>query len=93
MTCGVSRVDEEELFEKLEELAETLGIEVRYDRTGGRSGTCMLHGRKLAIIDAQQPLRAKADALARALADEDHDHIYLAPELRLLLETYREEEG
>lgn len=79
-------MDDEELLENLEDLAERLGIEVRYEPTDGRSGSGVVRGEKVAIIDSEQPLRARADSLARILAAEDHEHVYLPPVVRALLE-------
>ncbi len=82
-------MDDQELLEKLESLAEGLGYEVRYQPAGGHSGKCVLRGQKVAIVDSQQTVRARVDSLAQILAEEDLERVYLPPELRLLIETYR----
>jgi len=81
-------MDDDELLDRLERLATSLGDEIRYEAAGGRSGKCVLQGRKVMIVDSTQNLRGKVDALAIMLAAEDLESIYLPPALRLLLDTY-----
>ena len=71
---------------KLEDLAKLLGVQVRYEPTGGRSGAGVLHGEKVAVINSEQPLRERVEALAAVLAKEDSEHVYLPPVVRELLE-------
>ena len=82
-------MDDDELLEYLENLASGLGYEIRYQPCGGRSGRCVLHGQKVAIVDSSRTVRGRADALAMLLADEDMEQVYLPPAVRLLLDTYR----
>ncbi len=83
-------MDDDELLEHLEQLASGLGYEIRYQPCGGKSGKCVLHGHKVAIVDSARTIRGRADALAMVLADEDLEHVYLPPAVRLLLDTFRE---
>ena len=85
-------MSDEELLEKLEELAAALGYNVRYEPAGGRSGSGIVHGQKLAVVDSGQRLRSRVEALACIVADEDYEHVYLAPAVRELLEKYCEGE-
>lgn len=82
-------MDEQELLAKLESLAEELDYEIRYEAAGGRSGKCILHGQKVAVIDSRQTVEERVNALAAILADEDLNGVYLPPVLRLLVESYR----
>ena len=84
-------MDDQELLEKLEELARGLEIEVRYERLGGRSGGAVVHGQRVAYVDSGQPVRGRVAALAAILADEEHGNVYLPPVLRELLDRYRED--
>jgi hypothetical protein len=82
-------VDDEELLAKLEQLAEAIGITVRYEDTEGRSGSAVLRGQKVAVVDAGLSLRGRIEALAAILAREDTEGMYLPPAVRALLETDR----
>ncbi len=82
-------MDEDELLEMLEGLATGLGVAVRYEPTGGRSGSGVLRGQTLAIIDSELGVRGRAEALAAVLADEDYEEQYLPPAVRELLERRR----
>ena len=72
---------------ELEEVARTLGIEVRYENlkkegsfTSG--GLCRLKGQYLLIINSKAAARDKAEALAVAVSRFDLSPLYLKPGLR-----------
>lgn len=82
---------EQDLFKALEELAQRLDIEVRYETVQGEEGLvsgglCRLHGRLLLILNPTAPLRDKTDVLARAVKRFDLNRVYLVPALRDFLE-------
>lgn len=80
-------MDDHELLEALEQLACRLGIQVRHEPAGGQSGSGMLHGRRIAVVDAGLSLRERVEALAAILAAEDHEGVFLPPAVRELLEA------
>jgi hypothetical protein len=63
-------VDDDELLLKLEDLAKALGMTVRYEDTEGRSGSAILRGQKVAVVDARLSLHGRLEALAAILAAE-----------------------
>lgn len=75
------------MLEALEDLAIRLGIQVRHEPAGGQSGLGMLHGKRIAVIDAGLSVRERVEALAAVLATEDHEGLFLPPAVRELLET------
>jgi hypothetical protein len=86
-------VDESALLRELEEVAQSLGIEVRYENlkkegsfTSG--GLCLLKGQYLLIVNSKAAARDKAEALARALHRFDVRDIYLRPGVREFLDRF-----
>jgi hypothetical protein len=70
------------MLHHLEELAERLGITVRYEAAAGRVGVCRLRGARVAVVDANLRIPDRAAALASVLADEELDGVYIPPEVR-----------
>ncbi len=86
----------EKIYQELRELAEKLGVGVEehnFRNTGVRvkSGSCIVHGKHLIIIDKHKPLGKKISVLASALAKLPHDTVYLVPAVRDLIARYSEE--
>lgn len=86
----------EKIYQELKELAEKLGVGVEehnFRNTGVRvkSGSCIVHGKHLIIIDKHKPLGKKISVLASALATLPHETIYLVPAVRDLIGKYAEE--
>lgn len=75
-------MDQETMLHHLEELAERLGISVRYEAAAGRVGVCRLRGERVAVIDANLRVPDRVAALSSVLADEELDGVYIAPEVR-----------
>ncbi len=78
-------MDAETLLHHLEQLARQLGIEVRYEASGGKVGAGVLRGQRIAVIDADLRVPQRAHALALLLADQPIEGIYLPPEVRQYL--------
>jgi hypothetical protein len=84
------------LLMALEQLAEALGIPVRYaelatDELPGRGGLCVLHGERRIIIERSLGDRDKARLLAEGLAQFDLEGVFLLPAVRQAIEAAREE--
>jgi hypothetical protein len=85
-------LDENTLLGQLEELARSLGIEIRYEilkREGLSSagGLCRLKGQYLLIIHSKAPVPEKIEGLARAVKRFDLAQLYLRPGLREFLDS------
>jgi len=85
-------LDEHTILGQLEELAQSLSIEVRYEpirREGPfyTGGLCLLKGEYLLIINNKATIRDKIQALAKALRRFDLDRVYVRPGLREFLEN------
>ena len=89
-------MDDAALLVALEQLAEALGIPVRYaelatDEVPGRGGLCVLHGERRIIIERSLGDRDKARLLAQGLAQFDLEGVFLLPAVRHAIEAAREE--
>jgi hypothetical protein len=88
-------LNDEALFPQLEELAERIGITVRYENMNGedspgKGGLCRLNGEYVLIVHSRATLREKIRVVTRALRKFDLNGIYLKPFLRELLEEAEE---
>jgi len=84
-------MDENSILTQLEELAENLAIEVRYEplkREGAFSpgGLCQLKGEYIVILNSRAPLTEKIQTLAHAVRQFDLSQVYIRPGLREYLE-------
>ncbi|MFC1839709.1 hypothetical protein ACFL1N_09025 [Thermodesulfobacteriota bacterium] len=82
----------EKLLGQLEELAENLGIEVRFEKLKKEStffpgGLCKVKGEDIIIINSSTPIEDKIEILGRALSPLDLSQIYVLPALRELLDS------
>ena len=88
-------MDENTLLRQLEELAESLKVQVRYESFKGEGsfstgGLCKLKGEFLLIINSKAGVREKAEAIAGALKGFDLSQVYLRPGLREFLDALAE---
>ena len=86
-------MDKNTLLSQLEELANSLGIEVRSEpivKAGSFSpgGLCQLKGEYLVILNSTATKEDKIETLAKAVNRFDLTHVYLRPGLRELLEGF-----
>lgn len=84
-------MDENAILNQLEELAQGLGITIRYEsikKEGEYStgGLCIFRGERLLIINSKANPRDKIEAFARALRRFDLSQVYLRPGLREFFE-------
>ena len=86
-------MDENRLIDYLEELAESLGIQIRYeairqdeDSIYIAGGLCLLRGEYLLIINTKATAKQRIKTLATAIKHFDLDQIYIRPVLRELLD-------
>lgn len=84
-------MNDELILNQLEELADRLGIEIRYenvtgDEAPGVGGLCRLKGATVLIIHSQAPLRDKIELLIEVLKRFPIGDLYIRPVIRELLE-------
>ena len=90
--------DDGTLIDYLEELAERLGIEIRYeiitqeeDLPFVAGGLCLLKGKYVLIINSKASVKERIRTLATAVKHFDLDQIYIRPVLRELLDRIPEQ--
>jgi len=86
-------MDEQNIIDQLEELAERFGIQIRYepikqdeDLVRVVGGLCLLRGAYVLIIDSKAAMRDKIGTFTEALSHFDLSQIYIKPVLRELLD-------
>lgn len=82
------------VLQQLEKLADQLGVKVLYENLDQqefivKSGTCMLRGQLVAIIDHRLTPGDRIQVLADCLSRFDLSTIYLVPAVRELIEARR----
>lgn len=84
-------MDEDTLLGQLEELAHSLGIEIRYEPLRRESsffpgGLCRVKGEYVLILNATATTEDKIQTMAKAVNRFDLSRIYLRPGLREFLD-------
>jgi len=88
-----SNLAEEGLLNQLEELAEGLGVKIRYDKilkegSFFSGGLCRIKGEEMIIINSKVSVEDKIDILAKALMSFDLSQVFIKPALREFLAQY-----
>jgi len=88
---GIS-MDNHTALSLFEELADKLGIPIRYeiikDELTGPGGLCRIEGKYILIIHSKATAKEKMQIMIEALRRFDLGDIYIRPALRELLEEY-----
>jgi N-dimethylarginine dimethylaminohydrolase len=84
-------MDDHAVLSQLEGLANTLGIQIRYekiieDELSGAGGLCRVKGEWVIIVNSRATINEKIQTLAKSLKNFDLNNIYIRPALRELLE-------
>ena len=82
----------EKLLGQLEDLAGTLGMEVRFEKLKKEStffpgGLCKVKGEDIIIINSTAPIDDKIEIMGKALSSFDFSNIYVLPALREFLDS------
>ena len=88
-----SGMDEKEILNQLEELAESLGIIIRYEQLLKEGsffpgGLCKVKGEDILIINSMAGIDDKIEILANAVVSFDLSRIYMRPALREFLSKH-----
>ena len=89
-------MDDTVILGHLEALADTLGIQIRYESMEGDAGfstggLCRVRNKQYIIVNARATMREKVNTLSGSLRRFDLSHIYIRPALRYLLAPADEE--
>ena len=85
-------LNEEKILGQLEELANSLGIRVRYEQIKKEGiffpgGLCKVKGENILIINSNAGIEDKINAFAKAVASFDLTDVHMRPALREFLEN------
>jgi hypothetical protein len=86
----------EEVYRELRDIADKLGVGVEEHnfRNAGirvKSGSCVVHGKAMVIIDKHKSIGKKIRILASALSRLPLEDVYIVPAVRELITRYAED--
>ena len=91
-------MDEPQIVDLLEELAESFGLQISYEsikldeELGTRpGGACLFKGQRLIIINPNASSKEKIRILSESVKQFDLDQIYIRPVLREILDRIPEQ--
>ncbi len=87
-------MEPEKTYQHLENLAEQLGISIRYENLAesgltAKSGLCRIKERYFYIMDISRDLSERVKLLAQCLGRMDLEGVYVVPAIRKILEATR----
>jgi hypothetical protein len=94
-TIGKATMEQEKLLAALEEVAEKIGVRIRYENlTGGpiraTHGSCRIRDEKVILIDRRLGVLEKLHALSRELRSFDLGDVFISPAVRKFLKIESE---
>ncbi len=75
-----------QLVTELEELAQQLGIQLRYEKGDFEGGFCILKDQKVLVVNKRLQDARKASSLAQALSEYGIETAFIKPKLREYIE-------
>jgi hypothetical protein len=76
----------EELLQELKSVADQLGASVRYEKGDFKGGYCIVHDKKVIVINKMTNLQRKVMILSSALKELGVEGIYLSPRIREVID-------
>jgi len=76
----------EEILQELRSVADQLGATVRFEKGDFKGGYCIIHDKKVIVINKLTNLQRKVMILSTALKELGVDEIYLTPRVREVIE-------
>ncbi|MGB5528605.1 MAG: hypothetical protein WBQ32_01435 [Ignavibacteriaceae bacterium] len=76
----------EEILQELKSVADQLGASVRFEKGDFKGGYCIIHDKKVIVINKLTSLQKKVMILSSALKELGVDEIYLTPRVREVIE-------
>jgi hypothetical protein len=76
----------EELLQELKSIADQLGASVRFEKGDFKGGYCIVHDKKVIVINKMTNLQRKVMILSSALKELGVEEIYLSPKLREVID-------
>ena len=76
----------EEILQELKSVADQLGATIRFEKGDFKGGYCIVHDKKVIVINKMTNLQKKVMILSTALKELGVDSIYLTPRVREIIE-------
>ena len=76
----------EEILQELKAVADQLGASVRFEKGDFKGGYCIVHDKKVIVINKMTNLQRKVMILSTALKELGTDSIYITPKIREVIE-------
>jgi len=76
----------EEILQELKAVADQLGATVRFEKGDFKGGYCIVHDKKVIVINKMTNLQRKVMILSTALKELGTDSIYITPKIREVIE-------
>lgn len=76
----------EEIMQELKSVADQLGATVRFEKGDFKGGYCIVHDKKVIVINKMTNLQRKVMILSSALKELGIDEIYLTPRVREVID-------
>ncbi len=74
------------LLKELENIAQQLGIKIRYEKGNFDGGYCILKDQKILVINKKLFDSRKSSIIARGIAEIGIDNLYIKPAIRRFIE-------
>ena len=76
----------EDILQELKSVADQLGASVRFEKGDFKGGYCIVHDKKVIVINKMTNLKRKVMILSTALKELGIDSIYVTPRIREIIE-------
>ena len=76
----------EEIMQELKSVADQLGATIRFEKGDFKGGYCLIHDKKVIVINKMTNLQRKVMILSTALKELGIDEIYLTPRVREVID-------
>jgi len=76
----------EEILQELKSVADQLGATIRFEKGDFKGGYCLVHDKKIIVINKMTNLQRKVMILSTALKELGIDSIYINPRMRQIIE-------
>lgn len=76
----------EEILQELKSVADELGASVRFEKGDFKGGYCIVHDKKVIVINKMTNLQRKVMILSTALKELGVESIYLSPRIREVID-------
>lgn len=79
----------DEILDEMKQVAEKLHVKVRHEFMPVLGGLCTIKGTQIIFLNTALDLWDQVDVMARALAQLPIEKIFMAPQVRQMIEQYK----